>query len=297
MEKREELFYEPPGPLSEKEAVRILHMLHEKSEPGCGLHWHERVEIYYVISGGVRLYSGSGESWLYPGDVAVVPGFLPHQGRDFLPKSEHYVLQVAPEFLQGEEAGLQRLFTQGGSLPLLIRQDGALMAILDHLLQEQQEKAPGWRTAIRGDMLRAFSHIYRVWPRRPQAEGKKSAFATVQAVLFYIAGHFTEKESVTLQALSRHFGLSVPYLCRLFRAYTGLTVNGYIQEVRLARGAALLRDGAAVSEAARAAGIEDPNYFARLFRQHTGYSPGEWKRAVETGLPGPLDPEPCVGIP
>lgn len=271
-------FYESTAWPAQKGPVRVLHMVHEKSEAGCGLHWHEAIEFYYVISGGVLLYGGQDSHWLYPGDVGVVPGFLPHRGRLFLPKSEHYILQVSPDFLSVEEDGLQRRFARGGSHALTIQQDGALMALFDHLLGEYTAARPGWQTACRGDMLRIFAHLYRACPPVAGETPAPAGFDTVRRILFFLSGHFDKEEEVTLPALCRRFGLSAPYLCRLFRQYTGLTVNGYVQEAKVSCGASLLRSGATVAEAARAAGVDDPSYFARLFRRRTGLSPGEWKK-------------------
>ena len=143
-------FYESTAWPAQQGPVRVLHMVHEKSEAGCGLHWHEAIEFYYVISGGVLLYGGRDSHWLYPGDVGVVPGFLPHRGRLFLPKSEHYILQVPPQFLSAEEDGLQRRFARGGTHALTVPQDGALMALFDHLLGEYQAAGPGGRRPAGG---------------------------------------------------------------------------------------------------------------------------------------------------
>ncbi len=157
-------FYESTAWPAQKGPVRVLHMVHEKSEAGCGLHWHEAIEFYYVISGGVLLYGGQDSHWLYPGDVGVVPGFLPHRGRLFLPKSEHYILQGISGFSFGRRRRAAAPVRKRRVPCVNVQQDGALMALFDHLLGEYTAARPGWQTACRGDMLRIFAHLYRACP-------------------------------------------------------------------------------------------------------------------------------------
>jgi YesN/AraC family two-component response regulator len=89
-------------------------------------------------------------------------------------------------------------------------------------------------------------------------------------------------ESLTLQFVCKHFGISQAYLSRLFRKYTGLSFISHLTFIRiekakqhLAGGTGLIRDAAAM------VGFNDQFYFSKVFRAYTGQSPSEYIRKNE----------------
>lgn len=68
---------------------------------GCEFHWHEELEFYYVVSGGVSLLCNGKKEWLYPGDVGFVNWCEPHRGSGFLDETEHYIIQIGTALLTG----------------------------------------------------------------------------------------------------------------------------------------------------------------------------------------------------
>jgi len=69
-------------------------------------------------------------------------------------------------------------------------------------------------------------------------------------------------------------------LFRQFLATQGVSPSAYVQNLRLQRGVALLRESeATIQEVALAAGFADANYFARAIRGVTGMSPSELRRS------------------
>ena len=63
---------------------------------------------------------------------------------------------------------------------------------------------------------------------------------------------------------------------KLFHQATGQTPTRYLTELRIASAKRLLTAGALVKEAAEQVGLEDPYYFSRVFRRHTGMSPKQY---------------------
>jgi AraC-like DNA-binding protein len=64
-----------------------------------------------------------------------------------------------------------------------------------------------------------------------------------------------------------------------FRQYAGMTPSAYILKQKLQHAKRLLRSGLySVAEAAQGAGFDDPSYFSKVFKKHTGLLPGEYMR-------------------
>ncbi len=89
--------------------------------------------------------------------------------------------------------------------------------------------------------------------------------------------------TLTRDEIAAAVHLSVPHLARLFRAATGKTMMDRLTELRLARAKELLLEpDAAVTQVAGRVGFASFSHFARLFRQHVGVPPSDFRRGRGT---------------
>jgi AraC family L-rhamnose operon transcriptional activator RhaR len=117
------------------------------------------------------------------------------------------------------------------------------------------------------NLLRALRWLPAAAPRR-----ESSLVQRVRTIL-----RAPSERSPSLQEVARAAGLQEDYLNRRIKEETGLTLRQWRDEVRLQRAQQALRQPGPVQAAAWAAGFDDPNYFARWFRQQTGQTPRLWK--------------------
>ncbi|MDR2177053.1 MAG: response regulator [Treponema sp.] len=93
----------------------------------------------------------------------------------------------------------------------------------------------------------------------------------------YLDAHVNE--TVNLQSLCKHFGISQTYMSRLFRKYTDLSFNNYLTSLRIEKAKDyLLEKDTLIKDAAALAGFTDQFYFSRVFRSVTGQSPSDYIR-------------------
>ncbi len=96
-------------------------------------------------------------------------------------------------------------------------------------------------------------------------------------VLEHIRDKLTEKLSI--DELAAHAGCSRASLNRSFRKYTGTSPVDWIIEARMTRAAELLRTTSLpIGEIAEAVGVNDPYYFAKLFRRCHGQTAREYRK-------------------
>jgi AraC-like DNA-binding protein len=82
-----------------------------------------------------------------------------------------------------------------------------------------------------------------------------------------------------LQSFARRAGVSVTYLCRIFKAYTGKTVITYLVERRIQAAIWKLRDSdEKVISIALSCGFNDVAYFNRTFKRIVGTTPSSYRR-------------------
>ncbi|MBP2661818.1 MAG: transcriptional regulator, AraC family [Firmicutes bacterium] len=71
----------------------------------------------------------------------------------------------------------------------------------------------------------------------------------VQEILSYINQHIND--TITVEQLAEQFYISTSYICRIFKAATGTTINKYINARRITIAKSLLTMGLGVSEVCR----------------------------------------------
>ena len=90
---------------------------------------------------------------------------------------------------------------------------------------------------------------------------------------------------ITIAELASLFGFSERNLKRRFTLATGLSVNKYIQAVRLDRAKKLLLSSdKTVKDIALDVGYENDGFFTRLFKTATGQTPAQWRTGGVAGL-------------
>ena len=88
-----------------------------------------------------------------------------------------------------------------------------------------------------------------------------------------------------LADVAAQFGVSVRTLTRRFRAATGTTLRGWVEQRRIQDAQELLRDSnLEVAGIARRCGYSDPRYFSRVFRRVVGVGPREYRDLVRAKL-------------
>ena len=98
----------------------------------------------------------------------------------------------------------------------------------------------------------------------------------VKAMLDYVHQH--GHRPISLDDLASAMKMNASYLSALFSQTTGVTFHQFLEEVRLSKAKALLRDpGIRVGEVACAAGYACPDSFRHAFKAHEGLSPEAWR--------------------
>jgi AraC family transcriptional regulator of adaptative response / methylphosphotriester-DNA alkyltransferase methyltransferase len=111
--------------------------------------------------------------------------------------------------------------------------------------------------------------------------------ATVERrrTLFEEAAEIIEREyahDLSLNDVAHRIAASRRQLQRAFAEAGETTFRTYLQEVRMARAAELLRTGALpVNRVARAVGYRQPAQFAKAFRRHHSTPPSAFRSAAE----------------
>ena len=95
----------------------------------------------------------------------------------------------------------------------------------------------------------------------------------------YIWENYTRK--ICLQEVADASGLSAPYFSTIFKEEMGENLSNYLNRLRVEKASTMLAETSLpLNEIAGACGFEDQSWFSKIFKTHTGISPGKYR---ETG--------------
>lgn len=98
----------------------------------------------------------------------------------------------------------------------------------------------------------------------------------VAPIRAFLEEHCAEK--LTLESVAERFFLNKHYLARLFKEQYGVSVNGYLTQVRITRAKQMLRfTDQSIAAIGVQCGMEDANYFSRIFKKVEGVTPRQYR--------------------
>ena len=105
----------------------------------------------------------------------------------------------------------------------------------------------------------------------------------VEAALKYIEDNYCDP--VTIQDIADYLNLNRSYLHRIFKSYTGVSIQSYLLDYRIRQACTLLRTTSlSIRAIAHSVSYIDPLYFSRIFHEKMGVSPSEYRKSKQTLL-------------
>lgn len=117
------------------------------------------------------------------------------------------------------------------------------------------------------------------------AETRKGQYANpiVSYCLQAIDENFSDS-NFNISNLADTLHLSLSYLSTVFKTSTGQNISNYLAARRLRHSQQLLRDASIpIREICFQCGYDDPHYFTKLFKKHTGMTPSEFRNLYAGG--------------
>ncbi|MGN1482094.1 AraC family transcriptional regulator [Porcipelethomonas sp.] len=107
--------------------------------------------------------------------------------------------------------------------------------------------------------------------------GKQQDSKDLILVKHYLDNNY--KNKISLDELAEIFYINKFYLAKLFKKQFGVSIINYLMQVRITHAKRLLRfTDMSIERIGQECGINDPNYFARIFKKIEGISPGSFRK-------------------
>lgn len=184
-------------------------------------------------------------------------------------------------FLAGGEKGYSVVPLQE---ILLFRLDQLLSQF--HRVYNLQTETEFWACMGRSCFLEILILLQRTQYRslHGQPNLSRESDPRLDPILVYIHSHY--HQPLSLKELTTCFGINRTTLNILFRNRFGIPPIGYLIRLRCDIAAGLLRKThLGIEEISDRVGFQDPSYFGRYFRKHTGISPSHYRKSCGDPYP------------
>lgn len=260
---------------------------HERTVPW---HWHQEVELFYVLSGTVLYATPHERLELGPGAAGFVNANVLHMTRavDGRPGVDLLIHEFRPRLIAEPRSLLWSRYveplTSTTSIELFATgpDDSATRGLRETLRSSfdvVEEGAPGWELRVRDAISEVWlGFVELLGPRLAEgpAQMPSARDERLRAMLDFVGAHYPERIGVRDVAAAAF--ASERECHRTFREALGVTPAQYLRDYRIEQACRMLahttRPVAAVAELT---GLGSASHFGQTFRAAMGCTPSEYR--------------------
>lgn len=252
------------------------------SPPFQRLHWHDALEINYILGGnGYILINGSRHE-LVQGDIVLINSNDLHRAFEteglvmgilmfdpaYLALEQRYDTELLVPF---RETGFRFDNVLDRSNPELPR----LTALLEEMKDEFRRKEPHYEAVVRSQLVRFLAYVNRYFAKGTEQRGSRArGMESIRRVLRDMEERIAHPW--TLGELAELAHLSPSRFSALFAGIVGTSPMDYLIQLRLSRAVDLIETTELkMIDIAAECGFRNLSNFNRLFKGHVGKLPSE----------------------
>lgn len=250
------------------------------------VHSHEFYEMVFIHKGsGIHKINGQAYTMLSGDFYMMSPADHHEYSIDNDIKLTNILFKKTlfskPEWISLEElAGLHFIKNDPNGphkIALSVQHKVLVEGYLEALINEFENQDNGWVLASKANLISCLVTINRAFFNYgKQTKGQDFKNLPIRDTLQHI--HQNYKQPLNASLLAKRVHISTAYFSELFKKETGLSLNQYLNKIRIDNARVLIEGNSLnISEIAQAVGIDDHNYFSRIFKKHCGISPTEFK--------------------
>lgn len=251
--------------------ANIRHFINHRS--GGGSHWHDEIELQYIVDGEATALCNLKPCLLKKGDILFVNSNELHAGNNAPASNEFYCFHINKAFFSNHIGEEYIIFEN-------IIRDAACAGLLDKVISCYKRGDYQSRVSAGKYLYDFFSILTTLYVKEVtgESEFKKNFVRTdkFNDIVKFIEDNLTE--ALTVSDIAEHFFITPSHLSHFFKKRSGKSVIQYLNEVRILKAKLYLEQyDMSVGEIAGAVGFGDINYFSRKFRQICGETPTNYR--------------------
>lgn len=262
--------------------IRMMHL----RQRDRALHRHTFFELVYILRGTATHLVGQDTMALRAGDYFIIDPGSNHCYKDtddlelvnclFLPEYIDRALTDCPSLSSllsnrvlrfGVPVDIQtadRIFHDA---------DGTVGRLIRQMEREYDNQKVGSMELLRCYLTQVLVCAVRASEEMERTRVQHGATA---AIVDYLRQNYAQP--LSLDSISHRFGYTPQYLSSLFHRDTGMTIQTFLQRLRVEEACQLMVGSElSLSSLAQAVGYSDAKHFSKVFKRHKGMSPRDYR--------------------
>ncbi len=233
-------------------------------------HWHNHIEILYVLEGKIDFKVEQRKYLLTEGDMIIINSEIIHSSK-LCGHARYILLQVPLSAFEGvydeiENVVLKEKPTNEESEKLF-----SYLSLMLKSVDDQRQENKIKFISLLYDFFYLQLTSYKV-------EQKKSGMSSyyginrISPIMAYVEKEFRNK--ITLSEVAEILNVTPEHMCRLFKKYTDMTFNEYLMSLRISAFYQMLQNtNQKISVILEECGITNYKVFIREFKKTFGKTP------------------------
>jgi len=253
-------------------------------------HFHNVVEIIYILEGEFLITVGNTKYTLQPGEMILINAKEVH-AVNVLDYGIHrsFAVKFTPETICSDTQSLMELKYV---IPYIISisdfktrytkeevENSNIKNCIDNIIKEDRERQHAYKFAIRIYISHLFLDLIRkvnnIVP--PTEEIKDNIKNEFRNIFHFLSSHYAEKLSAV--QVAKKFGLRQSDFSAHFKKITGKSFNEYLNYIRICKAKRMLISSKkSITEIALSVGFANTSYFINCFKNQMGITPASFKQ-------------------
>ncbi len=240
-------------------------------------HFHDKHELYYLEEGQTKYFIDTEIFILEPGDMIFIPKNTLHRTESLESESVSRSILYFNDFdFEDELAPFIEKLKPRRLIKIQHKKMHYIRGLLAEIAEEEEKKKDGYRQMQMLFLKQLVVMIERYCIDNVE-NNISSSYRVAENISKYIREHYNE--NLSLAHLSREFAMTPSYLSRIFKKSTGISLNEYINIVRITEAEKLLKNpDISITEVAFECGFNDSNYFSSVFKKAKGITPKKFSK-------------------
>lgn len=250
-------------------------------------HWHEDIEIIYLVEGTLKACINRDTYNLKQGDILIIGGGEIHcffKEKNF---SNRAVIQfrtsIYDNFLSGTKDAkiIKPMWNQSIHLTMGNEIHALMERHINEIINEYSKAEEGYKLIIKARLYDLAGILLRYIPKQAYSSEdlsrEKERLKKMDSVFQYVDSNY--QEHIDLDDISKSIGFSEYYFTKFFKENTGVTFLDYLNNYRIKKAEwRIIEEDETIAEIAYNCGFNSIKTFNRLFKNIVGCTPMKYRR-------------------